>query len=213
MSAESSPLYIAIIGDLVGSRQLEERGRVQKAVEGALSDLNRKYSDEIVSRFMVTLGDEFQGLVRSDARIDAMWWTYVRHVGWSTRTRFGFGLGALETDLREEALGMDGPCFHRAREAIEEAKDRELLFAFRLSQSEWNAAFDDASCLVNRVMVNWSPVQWETAALYEKYGNQSVVAEQREVSRQTVNASLASSLAMECIQSLRGFTELLRLEG
>jgi hypothetical protein len=36
--------------------------------------------------------------------------------------RFGLGIGRLDTPLQPQALGMDGPCFHHARAAVERAE-------------------------------------------------------------------------------------------
>ena len=57
--------FVAVIGDMKDSRHLENRKEVQVRLQGILDRLNEKYKDEIVSRFLITLGDEFQGLLSS----------------------------------------------------------------------------------------------------------------------------------------------------
>ena len=56
-------LYIAIIGDIKGSKKLDNRNEVQKKLTSVLDDINKKYKDDIYSKFTITLGDEFQGLL------------------------------------------------------------------------------------------------------------------------------------------------------
>ena len=55
--------YLGIIGDLIGSRELTPRDKAQQALQAALEQANRKHQASLASRFTVTLGDEFQGLL------------------------------------------------------------------------------------------------------------------------------------------------------
>jgi len=110
---------IAIIGDLINSRRINNRFLVQEQLQGCLNELNAKYSDQIVSKFSITLGDEFQGLLLTGEKSLCM----VDEVTFSMfpcKIRFGLGIGNLNTSINHEnCLGMDGPVFWRAREAIE----------------------------------------------------------------------------------------------
>ncbi len=58
---------IALIADMVRSRELPriQRPRVQEKFKDFVGYLNRTYSRNILSRFVITLGDEFQGLLSS----------------------------------------------------------------------------------------------------------------------------------------------------
>lgn len=207
-----SEQYIAVIGDLVASRQLKDRGATQRALETTLAELNDHFSENVVSRFVVTLGDEFQGLLRADSASEKVWWSYMRSMRRVVATRFGFGKGPLTTELQEEALGMDGPCFYAARAAVVQARNESLLFALRVHEREdWSAAVSQSARLVNRIMSDWTDLQWETAALFEQYRNQSVVAEKRAVTRQTVHDSLLSSHGLECLDAVTGLFGLLRV--
>ena len=57
---------IAIIGDMVHSRALSARARSAAQTDFAklVVLLNRRFRRTIASRFVITLGDEFQGLLR-----------------------------------------------------------------------------------------------------------------------------------------------------
>ena len=56
--------YIAIIGDIVNSKKLDDRNAVQINLKSLLKRINEKYTEDIASNFMITLGDEFQGLLK-----------------------------------------------------------------------------------------------------------------------------------------------------
>lgn len=117
--------YIAIIGDIKGSKAIENRKEVQENLAMVLNEINDHYSDEIASRFMITLGDEFQGLLlngtsvmkiisRIEGRLDPV------------KLRFGIGVGEITTKINPYmAIGADGPGYHKARAAIEYLKENE----------------------------------------------------------------------------------------
>jgi len=113
--------YLAIIGDIVASRQLPRRQEVQ----GRLATLLRRVSQDnpaLASPYTITLGDEFQAVYRQADTLFVDIVTILQEVH-PVQVRFAVGVGELATGLnRKQALGMDGPAFHRARAAIEELK-------------------------------------------------------------------------------------------
>lgn len=119
--------YIAIIGDLIGSRELspESRARVQSSLVDALKRCDALGGDDVAARFVITTGDEFQGLVKTGTWLpEAM--ALVEDAVAPVGVRFGIGRGVLYTPLKPEAVGMDGPVWHRARAGIERAKSEDL---------------------------------------------------------------------------------------
>ncbi|MEO1368130.1 MAG: SatD family protein, partial [Acidobacteriota bacterium] len=157
------PLYIAVIGDLVDSRNLPNRAEVQRRLVEALGRYNEEAKASIASRFLVTLGDEFQGLLKASAGASDFWWFFQEHIGREASTRLGFGLGPLTTDLEEEALGMDGPCFHAARAAIELTRAEKVRFAFGVAScEEVTGILNRVSRPLERITESWSDVQWRT---------------------------------------------------
>ena len=119
--------YIALIGDAVASRRLSSaaRGRLQADLRARLEVVNRRWRRVVAARFALKLGDQFQGLLTG---ADALWelthWlrSEVAQVDWVIAA----GRGAIHTPLARTAPEVDGPCFHRAREALEAAKERRL---------------------------------------------------------------------------------------
>ena len=55
--------YIAIIGDIKNSRKIDNRKEVQTKLNGVLDEINQTYCEEIAAGFLITLGDEFQGVL------------------------------------------------------------------------------------------------------------------------------------------------------
>lgn len=129
--------YLALIGDICGSRDLEDRGSVQNQLQQCLNDVNKRYADVLVSPLTITLGDEFQGLFKNANRI----WEIVVFIEsrlHPTGLRFGLGTGDISTEINTSAaIGMDGPAFYNAREAIQAAKKSENNYRIRgLGQDE-----------------------------------------------------------------------------
>lgn len=88
--------------------------------------LNRRFRSSIASRFVITLGDEFQGLL-SDPEVvpDVVW--MVEKEFHQRDVRLGFGFGTLHTPIQAVALNIDGPVLHNARAAITLARRRRML--------------------------------------------------------------------------------------
>lgn len=114
----------ALIGDVVGSRHHGDRSSLQNRLRKALASTNR--SIEALQPLVVTIGDEFQGMYRtmSDA-IDAAFWLSVTLVG-GADIRIGLGWGDLAfSDAERAPFDQDGPCWWRARDAIDLLLERE----------------------------------------------------------------------------------------
>ena len=123
--------YIALIGDLVSSREVskEARHRLQDALTWLLDSTPARWESGFKAPPQVTLGDEFQVLFHADTvgvQEMLIMITQVLEMARPTEVRFGIGVGSLSTSPKPRALGMDGPCFHRAREALSRARSAGL---------------------------------------------------------------------------------------
>jgi DNA-binding CsgD family transcriptional regulator len=110
--------YVALIGDIRASRKIEDRDGAQKNLRDALGHINEKYSKDIASKFTITLGDEFQGLLLHGENIMSIISEIERKL-YPVELRFGIGIGEISTRIDPEiSIGADGPGYHRARAAI-----------------------------------------------------------------------------------------------
>ncbi len=53
--------YFAIIGDIKASKGLSGREEAQEKLKKILKYVNEVYQNNIAAKFLITLGDEFQG--------------------------------------------------------------------------------------------------------------------------------------------------------
>src|SRR5260370_21242944 len=115
---------IALIADMVRSRELTRRQRpsVQKRFKEFVDYLNRTYSRAILSRFVITFGDEFQGILSSATPIPDLLCDIAHRLS-DRNLRVGMGFGVLDTPIQKEALNVDGPALHMARAEIQIANE------------------------------------------------------------------------------------------
>ena len=117
--------YIAIIGDIKNSKKLQDRLAVQVNLKNVLKKVNDAYSSDIASKFTITLGDEFQGLLHNGSHVMEIISSIEREM-YPVKIRFGIGIGTITTEIDPQmAIGADGPSYYRAREAIEYLRKSE----------------------------------------------------------------------------------------
>ena len=211
--------FVAVIGDIKDSRHLENRKEVQVHLQEILDRLNEKYKDHIVSKFLITLGDEFQGLLCGGEHILDMV-NEIRMEMYPVRLRFGIGFGQITTDIKSEmALGADGPGYYRAREAVELLKEREKKnrpvlaeLCLRLDEKDQekevllNTVFD----LMYVVESGWTERQRETIWDMLLYGDgQQNTARRLSISQPTVQKALAAGSYYTYENALKNASKIL----
>lgn len=121
---------LVLIGDIEDSQSVQDGDReaLQEILSDKLQALNEEYKESIVSPYTITLGDEFQAVFDSaDAIFVQM--LKVMSVIHPMGIRFSLAVGEIDTPINsEQAIGMDGPAFHEARNGIEMLKESGYLF-------------------------------------------------------------------------------------
>lgn len=111
-------MLYAVIGDLVGSRHLPDRGGAQRAVGDALAHVNAQLP--LAQPFEATVGDEFQGA--ADELADAVLASLLvrLHLLPAIDVRCGIGYGEVVVhDATRRPLLQDGPGWWAARDALD----------------------------------------------------------------------------------------------
>ena len=117
--------YLAIIGDIKGSKKLTNRDNIQINLKETLLRVNKLFANSIASKFTITLGDEFQGLLNCSEPLFSIL-QEIERVMYPVHIRFGIGIGAIITEIDPDlALGADGPAYYNARIAINYIKQSE----------------------------------------------------------------------------------------
>jgi SatD family (SatD) len=128
--ATDRSLYTAVIGDMLASKALSsaERAKTQQEFATFINALNDNphYQHALVSKFVITLGDEFQGILKDASVVPDLIWDVAHAIGLPA-FRLGIGYGTIDTAIPAYAINLDGPALHAARRAINEARTGELL--------------------------------------------------------------------------------------
>jgi len=199
--------YIALIGDVKRSRHVTERAQLQRLLENGIGAANVRFAQDVVADFVLTLGDEFQGvLVRPSSVVEVL--VALDGALGGTAVRYGVGWGELSTDLKDVALRMDGPCFHNARDALMTGKrdDRWATVAGFGSDDE---VLNGLLWLIGSIRWQWTDIQRQTVDMIRAAGTQRVVAEERGVSINAVSKALKSALYEPVLAAERAATQIL----
>lgn len=127
--------YIVLIGDIEASKKLDtpKREKIQQQLQKVLEEINEN-SSHLVSPYTLTLGDEFQAVLDGADNLFTYAWK-ILSVLYPVKVRFSIGVGELSTSInRKQALGMDGPAFHKAREGIDRLKKNGFLFTLSVQE-------------------------------------------------------------------------------
>ncbi len=125
--------YIALIGDIVGSKNLKNRDVVQDKLEGIFKQLNYRRKD-ITSKYTITLGDEFQALYsRADNLFSDI--ITIKTELMPVNVRISLAVGEMSTSIKKTAIGMDGPAYHMARRGISSLKKSKNLLMIDMGKS------------------------------------------------------------------------------
>lgn len=193
--------YIAIIGDIKDSKKIKNRGEAQEQLQMILEDINDRYNDDISSKFTITLGDEFQGLLHNGKNI-MMIITEIERRMFPLKIRFGIGIGAITTSInREMSIGADGPGYYKARSAIDYLKESEKKKKtdapdIRLEVEDEN---QEISIMINTIFTlltvikeSWSDRQREIIwTMFECQDSQTAVAKRFNIAQPAVQKTLS----------------------
>jgi len=142
---------------------------------------------------VVTAGDEFQGLLRDGRVIPDILWDLDSGIN-GIPVRVGLGCGTLETALKEWAVGMDGPVWHRARAAIEKAKlGRRMGGVFYGFGQRYDAVLNGLARLMRDLRSRLSSKQLQTVRALRDGDSQVALAEHLGITKQAVSKRARSA--------------------
>ncbi|MBK5202031.1 MAG: hypothetical protein JJE21_10965 [Spirochaetaceae bacterium] len=193
-------IYFAIIGDVVDSRKIEKRNIVQRLYVEVINKINIKYSEDIASKFIITFGDSFQGLLKKSIHILQI----IQEIEDSMapyKLRFGIGIGRIDTTIiLEDSSLIDGPAYHNARFAIDEVKtlkDKDKSYSATLVHSN-NIILDNlinsALSICSVMKSSWTDKQKQVVDFtMNQEKTQDEIAKILHIKQPTVNRRLKST--------------------
>ncbi len=195
---------IVINGDIKSSRKMRhmERYEWQLFLKSSLVQLNEQYRDEIEVPFMITKGDEFQGVLKSLVDVNKIICKF-EQLTYPLEVRFGVGYGNIQKMGSRITIEMDGPAFHRASKALNIAKQKKRIVWFRTEAPDFDLTVNTLYLLIFAIKKKWSKISFNRYWKYKEFGTYERVAQAEGVSPQAVWDSMHNARATEVIEAER----------
>lgn len=202
-------MYCAIIGDIIGSKKIKNRQEVQEKFEDVLINTNKLYNDSIASNFTITLGDEFQGLLKKPS-LSFEIIEFIKERMYPIELVFGIGVGEMGTSFSKNiSIGSDGPAYWYARKMVNKAKNKKPSICY-YSGSHEDMLINSLLLISESCEKNQTKKQQQIINLYKELGSQYRVAEQLNINQSSVSATLKKSLYKEIENTKENIKEFIK---
>lgn len=195
--------YTVIIGDIIDSRKISDRKKFQSVFKETLENINVKYQEDLAAKFSITLGDEFQGLLKSKKNILNIIFD-IEMALWPKKLRFGVGIGEISTEISYyNTAEIDGSAYHRARKMIDLLKSKEgqhskrtanILIASNKENLEIDNILNSVLSVTTALKSKWTIRQAEIIDTYLKSEeNQYQTASKLKIGQSSISKALSSA--------------------
>lgn len=202
--------YAVIIADIKSSRQLKERQRYewQLFLKSAIVQINETFAPKIEAPFMITKGDEFQGVLQDLSLVNQIMLKFEFLVH-PLKLRFGLGYGPIQKMGSLIPIEMDGPAFHRANAALNLAKKKKLTARVDTNDNDFDRWVNTLYQLIFSIKGRWSDTTLKRYWMYKVLGTLKRVAAEEGVSSQAVWDSINHSGASDVMAAEKTLDEIL----
>lgn len=203
-------VYAAVTVDIVSSTQVyEATGRpLRPILLKTTSAINEQFGDSLAVPFGITLGDEFQGLVKEPAACPRIT-HYLRLLIHPLECRVGVGIGEIASPLAASTSEMEGPAFSRSRAAIEKARRTNRRTVYESGIDALDTAANTISLLVDLIEAEWTDKQWEAVRAYTTHGNLARAGRELGITAQGVERRLQSTHWREIAEAVESLSILI----
>lgn len=196
--------HLALIADIVGSRKLINRGAVQRRLKGVLDDLNAN-PDQLASPYTITLGDEFQAVFTGADRLFPDIFAIMAAVH-PVELRFSIAVGPLETPINpDQAIGMDGPVFYRARDLLEQMKEQDRVLDVA-GLTDADGLLNAALGLFNHQVRKWRANRLDILQRLLQGWEVAAIADHLDITEQSVYKNIREGALESAIQLIHALT-------
>lgn len=201
--------YCVITADVNRSREIPERKLLQNQILEALKEANRHFKKHLVAEFAITLGDEWQGVLKDISQSYKIV-SYFQEELYPISVSFGVGEGEIATEISRRSVEMDGEVFRRSREALNRAKKKSRIFY--ITNSSTDRLLNTTFQLLQILQDSWTKRQYQKIMLYKELQREKLVADKLRISQQDVNQALSAGYGLvylEAQETLNNFLDQL----
>lgn len=213
-------MYFAIIGNLMNSKDIADRQRVDEKLKEVFNEVNDKYAKEIALRFSLTTQNEFQGLLSVGFKILEII-DRIRIKMEPVDIRFGIGIGEIDRKIDNQLSdAIDGPAFWNAREAIIELNQSDdygktKILIMSDENKQITRIVNENLRLCDYIESRWRETQKEVVAFsilnfgYDLKVKQTDLAQMLNLSTQALNQRIQSSGYYNFIRARKEISEII----
>ena len=182
-----------VLGDVVGSREIEDRVAFRETFADARERIADAYGPAFAAGPAVLKGiDELGAVLTSLERF------YDIVVGFHDALyphgiRLAVASGEIEVGANGDVAHMDGEAFHRATDLLESIETDGLRVGLDTGAGPLDTAVADEVNLLLHIRESWTDRQRDVVGRYERLGTQRAVAEELDISQQAVSNVLQSA--------------------
>lgn len=210
--------YIALIGDIIDSKQIKERESFQESLKETFININKEYKSTIASNFTLTIGDEFQALLKVDGKL--MQLLDSLYIQIPADFRLGLGYGEITTKIDPSlSIGADGEAFWKARDAIKYVYTNNYNgrsnILFKSHNEGLDSTINSLFILTESLKFQWTDLQKETFAkmleegIYSESFNQQEFASKLGISESSLSKRLTASNIKIYLRGRQEITKIL----
>jgi DNA-binding transcriptional LysR family regulator len=186
------PRRLVLLGDVVDSRQVEDRESFGRRLTNACRTVTDAHGDAFDAPLEPLKGVDEVGGVLTDATVLYDVLDGLRERLHPQELRVAVAAGEVDVGVDAgEVARMDGPAFHRADELLADLSTSPLRVALDLGASPLDDAVADEVNLLFRLKADWTDRQRRVVDAYRTAGSQSAAAAELGVSQAAVSQALS----------------------
>ncbi len=184
-------MYYIVTCDLIQSKKVENRAKVQQRIKDTLNFVNTQYSEQILCPFVIVWGDSFQGALKSLKGFYEIVEAFEELI--PVDFRCGIGIGKITTEYSNNVLEMDGPAFYHSKSALEIAEKDHKSIWLQSGNTYYDVMVNTIMILLNALKKRWTDHQKEIISLRRKGKKYEEIGRQKDISKQAVNKALKTA--------------------
>ncbi|WP_096394230.1 SatD family protein [Halorubrum trapanicum] len=210
MNQNVTKQYCVVLADVVDSQKIEDREAFRERLDTAISEANQRYQDSMRAEFDVLKGiDEFGAVLNSVKPIADIQKIFSRTL-YPEQFRMAAVTDKIDVNKGASDISqMDGPAFARADIVLFELENNELKFQLSGNSEYIDTLVSDQINLLEIIRSEWGDTTMDVVRQYDKSKSQSEIAEEANISAQTVSYHLNKSNVEQVLGVERRLSKIL----
>lgn len=190
MTDKEPVLNYIIMADIIKSSDYEGLA-LQEEFRDMVEYTNKQFHKSLLSPLTITLGDEFQGIVKNLKHgIDIIFSIeeYLLQYSSNFALRYIINYGKIDTPINSEiAYGMLGDGLSYARKMLENIKKRDMKFEIETGKHSKNKALNDAFLIFQNITAKWKSIDdKKMASWFIQYHDYKVISAKTGITRSQI---------------------------